>query len=339
MWEAVAQKVGAPRSKRRFGGPRVRTYAPRLAAALLLVVVCAVVVLRPSRGGVIAGLVVETRESEQPITLPDGSLLAVAPNTRLSVLTASTEDVRLRVERGTLTCDVVPGRPRRFVVEAEGTEVEVKGTRFVVEVTDAGSAGKRAVAVRVDHGVVEVRDASHKPVASLEAGQAWMSHAPPPAAEETVEPAIPRAADAPPSPPPPSTGSHRRSFPSAPPSARELFEQADAAQLAGRSAEAAASFDQLRRRFPNDARAGVAAFQLGRLRLRKLGDPKGAAEAFAFTLAHEGTGAFREDAEAGLVESLARAGDHAGCRKARGEFLARYASSPLAAHVAAQCSE
>jgi hypothetical protein len=116
-----------------------------------------------------------------------------------------------------------------------------------------------------------------------------------------------------------------------------LFEQANAARLAGRASEAAAAFDELRLRHPTDTRAGYAAFMLGRIRLNSLDDANGAVEAFTFALAHPGGGFFREDAEARRVEALAKAGRTLECCQARDRFLASHPGAVRAALVAKQC--
>ena len=108
-------------------------------------------------------------------------------------------------------------------------------------------------------------------------------------------------------------------------------------RVAGRSKDAAAAFEQLRRRY-QDPRAGYAAFELGRIELDALGNPRAAAEAFAFAVAHPGPGFFREDAEAGQVEALSRAKDENACRRARDAFLARHPTSAQVARVAKQCN-
>jgi TolA-binding protein len=126
--------------------------------------------------------------------------------------------------------------------------------------------------------------------------------------------------------------------PQAGPTAQALFERATAARLAGRHAEAAADLQRFLRRFPGDPRAGLAAYELGRIRLGSLHDPRGAADAFGAAVAG-GEGPFREDAEAGRVEALSDMGDEAACRRARDAFRARYPASPHANRVARLCGK
>ena len=105
---------------------------------------------------------------------------------------------------------------------------------------------------------------------------------------------------------------------------RELFDDAQRARADGRASDAARAFDRLRRSYPRDPRAALSAFELGRLRLDVLGDPRGAEEALRDAMALGPTSPFREDAEARRVEALGRAGDMAGCVAARSAYLARW---------------
>jgi hypothetical protein len=118
---------------------------------------------------------------------------------------------------------------------------------------------------------------------------------------------------------------------------KELFELADSANLAGHPQDAALAYDALRRRYRSDSRAGIAAFQLGRLRQDKLGDPGGAEEALrdAMTLATDPS--MREDAESRRVAALESLGDVAGCKKARDDYLSRQPTGLHAKVVAKRC--
>ena len=76
----------------------------------------------------------------------------------------------VRLEAGTIHIEVTPlDQGERFVVRAEGSEVEVRGTAFDVVVVDGHLAS-----VHVDHGRVEVRDSGASPV-TLGAGAVWDS--------------------------------------------------------------------------------------------------------------------------------------------------------------------
>jgi TolA-binding protein len=203
--------------------------------------------------------------------------------------------------------------------------------------------------VRVERGAVEVREEGRALVATLKPGQAWESRALDddarndrdtealPGSGPSSPPASARAAPPLPPLPPLPTSSNPAPTRGAELSPRALFERADAARLAGRHADAAAEFERFCRRFPGDPRAGLAAYELGRIRLGSLGDPRGAVEAFTIVLARDEGDPFREDAEAGRVEALDDLGDPAACKRARDAFRARYPSSPHAGRLARLC--
>ena len=60
-----------------------------------------------------------------------------------------------------------------------------------------------------------------------------------------------------------------------------MFARANVARRAGMMAEAAKAYADVIARFPNDdSRAAIAAFELGRIRMDALSDPRGAIKAF-----------------------------------------------------------
>jgi hypothetical protein len=319
MWAVVAQaQQGAPQRR----AVRWAVVGSLAAAACVLLVV----LLGPwapaahHDKAVASGDTFATDVQEHHVTLPDGSLLALGRTTRLEVVRITGDDVRLRLQRGIVTCDVPTLDKRRFVVEAGGTEIAVKGTRFTVELEPEATT-RPELSVSVERGRVQVRRDEQTIMATLEPGQQWASQKP--------------AASVPSAEPPVSVAS-----PETPllPGARELMDLGNAARVAGRSAEAAREYGRLSERFPNDARAGLAAFELGRIRLTSLNDPRGAVEAFRFALAHQRGGFFAEDAEAGIVEALHRMGDTQACARARDAFLEHHAQSPHVRRLQPLCT-
>ncbi len=119
------------------------------------------------------------------------------------------------------------------------------------------------------------------------------------------------------------------------PDARALFEQAREARQAGSIAEAARLYSELLGEHDDDPRADVAAFELGRLRMDHLGDPRGALRALDRALA--GGGAFREDAMARRAVLLDRLGRDAECRSARDAYLAAFGAGVHRAEVGDLC--
>jgi len=287
--------------------------------------------------------------SDRRISLPDGSTLALAEKTEAQLVALTPGEARVQLEHGSVECEVAHNPDRRFVVAAGAFEVVVKGTHFTVS-TGLDAAAPAAVAVSVERGLVEVRQPPDRVLALLGAGQSWASNgtsrepslgetAPSSAAPGTKAESSGAAGKAPKTASGSATSSAvPRPRDAEPSDARRLFERADGERLAGHAVQAAAAFDELRRRYPDDARAGYAAFMLGRIQLDSLGDPKAAADAFAFAIAHPSGGFFLEDAEARRVEALSRARRTEECRRERDQFLARHPQALRAALVARLCA-
>jgi hypothetical protein len=324
------------------------------AAAAVAAMVVLSVAMRARVAAPLAGWVVESGD-QQVVTLPDGTRAALRSGARLRWDRLGVDRVEATVERGGVAFDVRHDGSRAFVVHAAGVDVVDRGTRFVVDVQGA------AVAVSVEQGRLEVVR-SGSPRVLLGAGDAWTSGvsavarqpagvsgaAPPPEVASAAEPAtVP--SDAPvgstpaiearePTPPPPSApdvGARAAAEPRV--TAQDLLQTANDARLLGRPREAAAAFDALRRRFRSDRRAGLAAFELARLRLDALDDPAGAVEALTDTVALAPAASFREDADARLVEAFDRMHDVRRCEAAQRSYIAHYPRGLHAAVVASRC--
>jgi hypothetical protein len=148
---------------------------------------------------------------------------------------------------------VKPGA--RFVVAVPDGEIEVRGTRFVVDVE-----GGRTRSVVVTEGVVAVRVGEREAI--VRAGERWPS-VDPPATSETP-PQAPAPASTPPPPVKPLPGPR--------------FAQAMRAFNAGDHGAAERLFDAFVRDFPGDSRAEDAMFLVADSRARR-GDGAGAREA------------------------------------------------------------
>src|SRR5690606_91170 len=102
------------------------------------------------------------------------SRVELSAHTRVTVEEQTPGTLRLRLEHGSIVCDVAPDPSRQFLVHAAGATVRVTGTRFRVEVTRAESkSGKleQQVRVNVTRGSVEVQGADTKaPPRMLTAG-------------------------------------------------------------------------------------------------------------------------------------------------------------------------
>jgi len=108
---------------------------------------------------------VATSDSASEVTVGESSLI-VAPKSLVMVSGDDERGIDVVLDRGAVTCEVAPrkGRPP-FVVDAGEVRVRVMGTRFTVA-RDAS-----AIAVTVDHGVVEVSASGQ--VTVLHDGERW----------------------------------------------------------------------------------------------------------------------------------------------------------------------
>lgn len=113
----------------------------------------------------------------------------------------------------------------------------------------------------------------------------------------------------------------------------DLLALADVARLSGHPADAVGPLQRVVDGHPGDARAGLAAFTLGRVALDSLGRHALAANAFSRALALGVPGALREDASARLVEARARGGDRAGAREAAEAYARAYPNGRHTASV------
>lgn len=311
QWDAVSTRL---RKRHPFA-------VPALAFVAVAVVAVVLVVVRPWRGD--APLPTPTvAASDDALMLPDGSRVSRAPHTQLDVRGATTEDVWLSLAAGSIDLDVTHVEGRSFVVSAGGHDVIVVGTKFTVTHVD------RRVSVTVREGRVRIRARGVEKL--LGAGESWAGpevEEPASAIDDDAGAAIELPANPTPTPSAPVEGP------------KELLARATAARADGKPREAAAALDTLRKKHRSDARAGLAAFELGRVRLDALSDPAGAAEAFADAVALAPNAPFREDAEARRVEALERAGDVVRCVKARDAFLERHPQSFHAPKVTARCTK
>ncbi len=296
----------------------------------------------------------------QSVTFADGSRAFLGPDARMRVAQLTEKAMAFEVDRGKVTFDVVPRKERHFTVTAKGYTVRVTGTRFLVELLEEKQGSR--LKVEVQRGQVEVaRTDNAQLVVALKQGGAFTEPASPPPvgiADAGVESAetgeeLAEADAGSPLAAPADWREVRRSQGAkagyatlgnagfgraiASAGAAELFELFELARLAGQPSQAARALDRLRRGYRSDSRAGLAAFELGRLRLDRLGDPAGAAEALQDALVLSPSASFREDAEARRIEAFDRLGWRDRCEAARASHLARYPEGPHRARVNRSC--
>jgi len=117
-----------------------------------------------------------------------------------------------------------------------------------------------------------------------------------------------------------------------------LFELAHDARAAGHVPAAINAYQSLLKQFPTDPRVGVAALELGRLRMDSQHAYGPSADAFRRALAAARNDGLREDALARLVEALSAMRDRTSCSAEQQRYLARYPNGVHAASVRACCA-
>jgi TolA-binding protein len=342
QWERIEGRL-APKSP-------ARTF--RLAAALALVLGVAVfalvaVVHKRAVPSAWDGAILDSGADHVSVALGDGSRIELMPASRVAVVEGSPHAVRLDVRKGSAHFDVthVPGRT--FFVKSGSVTIRVVGTRF--SVTTAPLPGGQRITVAVDEGVVEAESGPGAEPTRVRAGETWST-------VQTTEPTatkpevVPRPASsetpgAKATEPSASVGAveHRAGAASpehaakTEPTAQELFESANAARQAGDARDAAASYEALLHRHPTDARAGLAAFELGRLKMDQLGDTRGAVAALQSAVATAPSSGFREDALARLARAYGTLGKVESCERMRSAYLASYPNGVHASAVRQAC--
>jgi tetratricopeptide (TPR) repeat protein len=345
VWEGVSGRLdAAPRGRRRalYRGAALLAFAAAVAAVGLHFAD-----ERHARSA-LQRAALETAGDAMAVALDDGSRLELAAQTKVRVSGNEPLSLALELEHGRVDCDITPRPGRHFTVAAAGVEVRVKGTRFGVELAPA----RDRVAVDVSRGLVEVSWNHGAERRDLAAGERWsIDLARPAAASPTPDRAPSDASSAPAAAPasselvpsataepaaPASNSVHPRAAP-ANPGARELLDLGNAARRAGDIAGATHAYEELLAAHPTDPRAGLAAFELGRLRMDRLGDVSGAISALQKAVALAPGAGFREDAMARLVEAYAAAGSLERCRAAQSAYLKNYPGGVHATAVSRQC--
>jgi TolA-binding protein len=340
QWERIEGRLASKRPVKAF----------RLAAALAVVLGVAVAVfvsighkrVVPSAWD---GAILDSGADHVSVALGDGSRIELMPASRVAVVEGSAHAVRLDVRKGSAHFDVTHVSGRTFFVKSGNVTIRVVGTKFSVTTTPL--PGGRRVTVAVDEGVVEAESGAGAEPTRVRAGETWST-------VQATEPTPPKADVAPPpssrvasetaNEPAPSVAAveHRPASPpehpaKTEPTAQELFESANAARQAGDARDAAVSYEALLHRYPADARAGLAAFELGRLKMDQLGDPRGAVAALQRAVATAPSSGFREDALARLARAYGTLGKVESCERMRSAYLASYPNGVHAAAVRKAC--
>jgi len=283
-----------------------------------------------------------------PVTAPrtvrfaDGSSVELrGPAADLQVEQQSSARVLVRLT-GAARFQVTPNRARSFEVRSGDVLVRVLGTAFSVD------RDRRRTRVGVEHGRVQVSWPGGSAI--LNAGEIGtfppeLGAPPQLGADAGVRPSASAAAPGRPERASRSwresarRGEYARAYAElrAQPSAvadgaADLMLAADVARLSAHPEAAVAPLRELCARFPNDRRAPVAAFTLGRVLLDDLGRFAEAAQAFESAGTSWPSGPLAHDSLARAVEAWQRAGRHERARPLAERYLRRF---PEGRHAAA----
>ena len=273
------------------------------------------------------GAALQTANDKMSVDLIEGSVLTLAPHTRIMMKETSSADVALRLQEGRVACDVAKDKDRTFSVHAGPVTVTVVGTRFTVERSLLLSGEK--ILVEVERGLVEVNGPDGV-VKRLAAGESWSLKV---ASDKSIEGDKAQAAALKTRKTAAASAEKKKRTPAAAEeardAARELFEDARAKRNTGQAAAAAILYEKFLSKYASDGRAGVAALELGRLKMDQLGDPAGALAPLK-RAANLGAGGLGDDALARLAQAYSRLGQVDSCKRVRARYLK---SHPQGVHV------
>jgi transmembrane sensor len=303
---------------------KIAKRSPRHRWTLVVLAACAATALAfvvhrqfvRSPAGTAAALAAGPGAGDMLVRLPDGSTARGAESADVKVESLQADHAELVQAAGSVRYDVTPDPQRRFVVRARDVRVSVLGTAFHVDVTPV------AVAVRVEHGSVEVVQQERRVVLASGEGITFdTSGGASPPGDRPEEPSAPGApvVDSTLRPPPANAA-----VPSGA-SAAQWLERADRARARGDLDGAAHALRELLQRHPGDKRVALAQFMLGRIQSAE-GAHHEAAQAFAACLAREPFGSLGEDALAELARAHARAGERSLATAAAQRYLSQYPS-------------
>jgi transmembrane sensor len=280
------------------------------------------------------------------VRLADGSVIRVEPSGRIEPLASSATQFVLRLARGRAVFSVVPGGPRRWLVEAGIATIEVVGTEFSV------SRSPDLVRVEVTHGIVLVRgDTLPDGVVRLVAAESvdvrpretTAPRAPEPETRTPPERAPRGAAAAPRWRSALAGGSYGDAYATlgaaglAGEAARsesvdDLFDLADVARLSGHPAEAVLPLKRLLSLHAGSSRAPIAALTLGRIEL-ELRQPRDASAHLEQALRLGVPKGLEEDALVRLVQAYSEAGDRAASKRVGEDYERRFPDGRRSAEV------
>ncbi|WP_394830129.1 FecR domain-containing protein [Pendulispora rubella] len=283
----LAKQWGAVSARMQAPPPRRARWMLATAAGLAIVAGAALLVRTATRHDHVA-------MAHEELTLADGSRVTIDPGSRMRLTTVTATRIHLVLESGGIALEIPQSESRTFDVSAGNQHITAAGGGFDAHIE--AKAGRDMLHVNVAQGSIEVARSDGSMPRALHAGEKWST----PIEAEPAHESPPEPLDA-----------------------KELLARATEARVANHLKDALEAFDELRTHYRSDARAGLAAFELGRLRLDVLGDPAGALEALDDAIELAPAAQFREDAEARRVDALDAMADPR-CVSARTAYLERY---------------
>lgn len=350
IWQRIRRREAA-RAR-----PRTSVWLASASAACVLLVLGAYFWSRPSPLRLVSHDPIPASLSSKQsrvVSFADGSQVELGPLALLDVLQNSERAFVVALRTGQARFNVVPGGPRAWRVECGPVSVDVVGTIFSVERSPV------AIKVRVERGRVLVSGegvpdrvariganesilvpiASLPPTPSAGAGQGASAgsgsvgeraFAPPVTSEVSPSPRPSSVAHRLDDQAPAAAIPHYSAREPPPTTSRiadpvgELLQRADAAGREGAPVRAVALLQRVLAEYPQDVRATLAQFTLGKLYLDSLSDPERAVVYFTRAIAGGIPGALAEDAHARLVQAFARAGNLQGATNAAARYRSRY---------------
>lgn len=247
--------------------------------------------------------------------LADEARVQLLPRSKLVLRESDSLGVTLELKEGQATFGATEAEKKRLTIHAGPVVVRAIGTSFLVARSLIGE--KEEIRVSVQQGSAEVRgpDGDFKRLAT---GESWSVQLASVKSHETSGDDPTRVAkDSSENP------RHSRAAPTIDDQARTLFDSARAEKNNGRPAVAAALYQQFLTQYPSHSRIGLAALELGRLKLDQLGDAQGAIAPLQRAL-RNGAGGLGDDTLARLAQAQAQAGQTAACHESRKRYLQKY---------------
>lgn len=277
---------------------------------------------------------VDPTPAANAIELEDGTrAIELGGGSAVRLLREDESVVSFALDSGKGWFEVTPSRTRRVQVHVRDVHVEVLGTEFVVEVrgdyvhvwvhrgkVSVESGGNTVVLRKGEHEVFRSAAKTPAPLGALDAGVLE--------AQNDAGPAKPkyelaREKDIPEASPKAPTILVSDEEPAAM-TVEELWKVADAARKKGKGGTAIKALSKLLNEYPDDARAALAAFSLGRVLLDTGHSEEVAARAFAKARKLSPDGPLVEDALLREVEAWHAAGDTRRVRSRIKKYLRQF---------------